>query len=320
MYKFVNILVFLFAIFACYGQGINSKSIEINNKLTEHHRCIPGTRLKMVLPPNFELTDNFNYEDKETGSRIAVQEFNSDINTNIYAFSKGNMFQVGVVVMKETFFKINGYEAIIIEGQQFIDNKQNAAAVMLIGDYANTYMILAVTPIPIQNDLGREFTKTLLSVIYTDEIECPKSNYQSFSVDVIKFGLTAVKGIDNTLCFSDDGNFPSRTDEKVTLTIKEYPINQVLSDEQKKLICSSRYKVYPLTYNADCDTSPKPFTNGKYAGYEIYASGKSQFADNEFIYQLILFDSKRIFVITGMCMGSEDENLQRFRDIAGTLE
>lgn len=319
--KKIILTIFLFATcLSAFCQGINSKAIEITNTDSEKYTQIEGTKLKIILPEGFSRRNANTFEHPLAQSYISVQELDGDVNRNFYTFDKRSMFQAGIVVMKETFFKINGYEAMMIDGEQYIDGKELAAMILIIGNVKQTYMILGTTPKPIQNNMNITLTTTLLGIIFDPSLDTSIKSLFSYSIDCSGTGLIESSPMGDTRTFTDDGNIPSRTTDKTSLTIREIKSGRQYTDEQQKGICMHRFAQYPITWYENSDTLPHRYTFGNLSGYETYASGTSKFMQEEFIYQLIIFTDDRYFTITGMSHGDEKKCLEIFRKAAGTLK
>lgn len=315
----VILLTFASVIAVC--QGINSKAIEITNVDSDDYTTIETTKLRLKLPKTFTRRNATTYENMLAESYISVQPLDGNVNRNFYTFDKKSMFQAGIVVMKETFFKINGFEAMMIDGDQFINDKEFAVSILIIGNCTEAFLIMGSTPKPIQNNMNIEITNSLLSVIFDPKMEtAPIANAFSYNVDLEETGLIECAPMGNTRTFTDDGNMPSKTNDMTSLTIHETHSGIQFTEAQKKDICSHRIGLYPITWDEKCDLTPQKYSTGKLSGYEIHASGVSKFLKTEFIYQLVLFDKDRYFVITGITYGDEAKYLEMFRKVANSIE
>ena len=315
----VILLIFASVIAVC--QGINSKAIEITNVDSDDYTTIETTKLRLKLPKTFTRRNATTYENMLAESYISVQPLDGDVNRNFYTFDKKSMFQAGIVVMKETFFKINGFEAMMIDGDQFINDKEFAVSILIIGNCTEAFLIMGSTPKPIQNNMNIEITNSLLSVIFDPKMETkPIGESFSYKVNLEGTGLIECPPMGDTRTFTDDGNLPSKTDEMTSLTIHEAHSGIQFTEEQKKDICSHRIGLYPLTWDEKSDLTPRKYSTSKLSGYEIYASGVSKFLKTEFIYQLVLFDKDRYFVLTGISYGDEAKCLEMFRKVANSIE
>jgi len=315
----VILLIFASVIAVC--QGINSKAIEITNVDSDDYTTIETTKLRLKLPKTFTRRNATTYENMLAESYISVQPLDGDVNRNFYTFDKKSMFQAGIVVMKETFFKINGFEAMMIDGDQYINDKEFAVSILIIGNCTETFLIMGSTPKPIQNNMNIEITNSLLSVIFDPKMEAkPISESFSYKVKLEGTGLIEVSPMGDTRTFTDDGNLPSKTDDMTSLTIHETRSGIQFTEDQKKDVCTHRIKLYPLTWDEKSDLTPHKYSTGKLSGYEIYASGVSKFLKTEFIYQLVLFDKDRYFVITGVTYGDETKSLEMFRKVANSID
>jgi hypothetical protein len=315
----VILLTFASVIAVC--QGINSKAIEITNIDSDDYTTIETTKLRLKLPKTFTRRNATTYENMLAESYISVQPLDGDVNRNFYTFDKKSMFQAGIVVMKETFFKINGFEAMMMDGDQYINEKEFAVSILIIGNCTESFLIMGATPKPIQNDMNIEITNSLLSVIFDPKMEVKAiSEAFSYKVNLEGTGLIECTPMGNTRTFTDDGNLPSKTNDMTSLTIHETHNGKQFTEAQKKEICAHRINQYPITWDEKSDLTPQKYSTGKLSGYEIHASGVSKFLKTEFIYQLVLFDKDRYFVITGISYGDEAKCLELFRKVANSID
>lgn len=317
---FIAILLMVVSV-AAVCQGINSKAIEVTNVDSDDYTTIETTKLRIKLPKNFTRRNATTYDNLLAESYISVQPLDGDVNRNFYTFDKKTMFRAGIVVLKETFFKINGFDAMMIDGEQFINDKDYAVSILIIGNCTQSYLIMGATPKPIQNNMNLEITTSLLSVIFNPKMEnSPISDAFSYRVNLDGTGLVEVAPMGDTRTFTDDGNLPSKTADMTSLTIREKRGSKQLTDEQKKEICSIYMNLYPLTWDEKSDLTPHEYTAGKLSGFEAYANGVNKFLKTEFLYILVLYADDRYYVLTGMSYGDEDKCLKMFRNVANTIE
>ncbi len=319
MKKIIIVALLLMASLASVGQGINSKAIEITNTDSDEYTQIVGTKIKLKLPSGFTRRNSYTYENSLSESFISVKDLDGDINRNFYTFDKNAMFHAGIVVLKETFFKINGFEAMMIDGEQYIDSKELAVSILLIGNLSQTYLIMGSTPKPIRNNMNIAITNSLLSVIFIPDMEISSEGMFSFSLNTDGTILKEGKPISDSRIYTDDGNVPSKTADMTTLTVKEIASGRQYTDDQQKDICKHRMEQYPISWDETSSLTPQKIKVGEYYGYEIRATGTNKLMRNEFLYQLIIFGDDRYYVITGMSLGDEKECTEMFRKVAGTL-
>jgi len=321
MNRFILAILFILSSLACVCQGINSRAIEITNLEDENYTSIETTKLKIKLPAGFTRRNATTYEHTLAESYISVQELEGDVNRNFYTFDKKSMFQAGIVVMKETFFKINGFEAMMIDGEQYINEKELATSILIIGNCSETYLIMGTTPKPIRNNMNIEITNSLLSIIFDPKMEkSPIKDAYSYKVNLDGSGLIECTPMGDSRTFTDDGNLPSKTDDMTSLTIHENRNAMQFNEDQKIDICSHRINLYPVSWEEKSDLKPHKYNSGNMDGYEVYASGVNKFLKTEFIYQLVLFAKDRYFVVTGISYGDEAKCLEMFRKVANSIE
>ena len=321
MNRIILVILFVVAGLTSLCQGINSKAIEITNADSDEYTTIETTKLKLILPKSFTRRNATTYENILAESYISVQPLDGDVNRNFYTFDKKSMFQAGIVVLKETFFKINGFDAMVIDGEQYINEKELAVSILIIGNCTQSYLIMGSTPKPIQNNMNIEITNSLLSVIFDPKMESqPIGEAFSYKVNLEGTGLIECPHMGDTRTFTDDGNLPSKTDDMTSLTIHEIRSGKQFTEEQKKGICSHLIKLYPLSWDENSKLEPQKYSTDKLSGYEIHANGVSKLLKTEFLYQLVLFADDRYFVVTGISYGDEKKCLENFRKLANSID
>jgi hypothetical protein len=192
---------------------------------------------------------------------------------------------------------------------------------LLIGDIYRSYLISASMPSNVSKRHIEEVKESVLGVIYDPKIESQLSDRFDFSVDVSGTGLKKGNLMLSSLTYSDDGNVPSKTQEKTSMTIRKSTISKALSEEEKIILCKRLFEAYPLEWDSKIKQDPKPFVAGSFKGYEMYAQGthKEMFV-KEFIYQTIIFVNLDYYVITGFTYGKVEDNLKIFKKVAASLK
>ncbi len=321
MKNIITICLFFLLPSISFSQGINSKAITITNNLNANYSDVTGTKLTIIPPRGFVKSTTFTgFNHELAGSSIVVTEIPGDVNRNFIGFDKKYLLKSGVVTEKETFYRINGFDAMLIEGKQVAYGKTYFRQMLIIGDIYRTYLISAsMLTTSSEKHLG-EVKASLLSVIYNPNQKSDITDRFDFSVNVSGTILKKANLMLSSLTYTDDGNVPSKTTEKTAMTIRKSTLKNAVSEEDKKKLSLQLFELYPLDWVKDIKREPKVIKIGNLSGYEIYSMGKNkELYKQEMIYQTILFNNLDYYVITGITYGKFEENLSLFRKVAKTF-
>ncbi len=314
-------IIFLLPILS-FSQSINSKAIQITNNLDANYVDVTGTKIKIIPPKGFiKSTSYMGFSHQIAGSSIVITEIPGDVNRNFIGFDKKFLFKSGVIVEEETFYQINGYDALLIKGQQAAYGKTYIRLMLVIGDIYRTYLLSASMLSTSSDKHINEVKTSLLGVIYDPEKKSDITDRFDFTVDVSGTILKKANLMLSSLTYTDDGNVPSKTSEKTSMTIRKSTMTKSVSDDEKKVLCKQLFEMYPLEWVADMKQDPKTITIGNLSGYEIYSMGKNkELYKMELIYQTVLFDNLDYYVITGITYGKFEENLALFKKVTKTFK
>jgi len=321
--KNVIALSFLFLLpLLSFSQGINSKAIQLTNNLNANYKDVTGTKLKIVPPKGFIYSTTFTgFKHEIAGTSIVITEIPGDVNRNFIGFDKKYLFKSGVIVDKETYYEINGYDALLIEGKQSAYGKVYYRKMLIIGDIYRTYLLSASIVSTSTAKHCDEVNQSLLSVIYNASQKSDITDRFDFTVDVTGTVLKKANLMLASLTYTDDGNVPSKTTEKTAMTIRKSTVTKAFTEEEKMLLCTKLFNLYPLEWVKDIKRDPKAIKVGNLSGYEIYSMGKNkELFKQELIYQAVLFNGLDYYVITGITYGKFEENLVVFKKVVKTFK
>ena len=320
-YSIFSTLLMLIAA-SCFSQSYNSKAVEITNNLNANYQNVTGTKIKMIPPSGFAKSTDYNgFSHKIAGSSIMVTELPGDVNRNFLGFDKKSLFKTGVIVDKTTFYRINGFDAMLIEGKQSAYNRVYTRIMLVIGDIYRSYLISASVLSTASEKHKSEVKESLLSVIYDPDASANIFDRFDFSVNVSGTILKPGNLMLSSLTYTDDGNVPSKTNDKTSFMVRKQTAINPLSDSDKKTLCIKLFDLYPLEWTDDMSREPKPVTIGNLNGYEIYSMGKNKdLYKMELIYQMVLFSGQDYYVISGITFGDFENNLMMFKKVANTFK
>ena len=256
-----NILIVLLLVLLTspmFSQSYNSKAIELNNNLDANYQLVIGTKLQMSPPKGFTKSTSYNgFLHKIAGTSIVITELPGDVNRNFLGFDKKSLFKSGVIVDKTTFYKINGFDAMLIEGKQSAYNKVYTRIMLVIGDVYRSYLVSASVFSTASDNHKQEVKDALLGVIYDADLKSNMLDRFDFSVDVSGTVLKKGNLMLSSMTFTDDGFVPSNTDDKTSFMIREQAAINLLSDTEKKTLSIKLFDLYPLEWVNDMSREPK---------------------------------------------------------------
>lgn len=304
-----------------FSQPINQKAVERTNNISASYVDVTGTKLKMIAPRGFVKSTGYTgFMHEIAGSSILITEIPGDVNRNMIGFDKKFLIKSGVVVDKQTFYRINGFDALLIEGKQVAYGKTYFRIMLLVGDIYRSYLVSASMISTSSQKHVEEVKESVLGVIYEPTKASDITDRFDFTINVSGTGLQKANMMLSSLTYTDDGNVPSKTQEKTSMTIRKAILHKAISEEEKKILCKKLFEVYPLEWNSDIKREPKAFKSGGLCGYEVYSIGKNkELYKTELIYQVIVFENLDYYVITGLTYGKFEQNLAVFKKVASTL-
>ncbi|MDD2635673.1 MAG: hypothetical protein PHW82_09270 [Bacteroidales bacterium] len=318
----VNILFLVLLVSPIFSQSYNAKAIEINNNLDANYQIVAGTKIQMSLPKGFVKSTSYNgFTHKIAGTSIVITELPSDVNRSFLGFDKKSLFKSGVILDKTSFYKINGFDALLIEGKQSAYNRVYSRIMLVIGDVNCSYLISASVLSSASVKHKQEVKKALLGVYYDADVKSDMLDRFDFSVDVKGTILKKGNLMFSSMIFTDDGLVPSKTEDKTSFMIRKQTAINPLSNDEKKTLCVQLFNLYPLEWVEDMSREPKPVSVNNLSGYEIFSMGKNkELYKMELIYQMVLFNGQDYYILVGITYGNFEENLVMFKKLARTFE
>ncbi|PLX06250.1 MAG: hypothetical protein C0596_17400 [Marinilabiliales bacterium] len=318
----ISLIIFIFLSFTAFSQSYNSKAIEITNKHNANYQNVTGTKLQIFPPQGFVKSKSYNgYSHQIAGSSIVITEIAGDVHRNFIGFDKKQLFKTGVIVDKSSFYLINGFDAMLIEGNQSAYGKVYNRIMLVIGDYNITYLISASVLSNSSEKHQKEVKEALLGVIFSQDIKSDVLDRFDFSVDVSGTILKKGNLMLSSMTFTDDGNVPSKTDDKTSFLVRKQTAKKEITGADKKTLAVKLFDLYPLEWTDDMSREPKEITIGNLSGYEIYSMGvNKELYKTELVYQVVLYKGIDYYVITGITYGDFENNLGIFKKVAKTFK
>ena len=308
--------IFLTTLLICISLTVWGQK-KIENKLTEHHQNIKGTKVSLIAPNGF--TDGLNFlglQQTESGSSIMILDIPGPYSETSKGITKENMLSKGVEVSKIENLTINGLPAMFVTGTQNAYGNIYTKYIFVFGSENETIMINGVYPENL-NKIGDEVKKSMLTVYYEADMNIDAFGNLDYSIDVTETKLKFGKSMSNSLIFSVDGQVPTSSSDKTNLIVAKSfsPVTQ----EDKKLFVINRLKQTPIEID-NIEYTNEISIDGIY-GYEIYAKGKSRkTGEIENIYQVILFSDKLYYIFFGTTNDQTEKSIEEIKKAVKTFK
>lgn len=308
--------IFLTTLLICISLTVWGQK-KIENKLTEQHQNIKGTKVSLIAPNGF--TDGLNFlglQQTESGSSIMILDIPGPYPETSKGITKENMLSKGVEVSKIENLTINGLPAMFVTGTQNAYGNIYTKYIFVFGSENETIMINGVYPENL-NKIGDEVKKSMLTVYYEADMNIDAFGNLDYSIDVTETKLKFGKSMSNLLIFSVDGQVPTSSSDKTNLIVAKSfsPVTQ----EDKKLFVINRLKQTPIEID-NIEYTNEISIDGIY-GYEIYAKGKSRkTGEIENIYQVILFSDKLYYIFFGTTNDQTEKSIEEIKKAVKTFK
>ena len=296
-------IILLFSYLITFGQE------KLENKLSEEHQNIKGTKISLIPPKGF--TDGLNFlglQQIESGSSIMILDIPGPYSEISIGITKENLLSKGVEVSKIENLTINGLPSVFVTGTQNAYGNIYTKYIFIFGSEKETIIINGIFPENLM-EIGNEIKKSMRSVYYTTDIKLDPFENLDYSIDVTETKLKFSKNISNSLLFTVDGQVPTSSSDKTNLIVAKSfsPIIQ----ENKKTFAINRLKQTPLEIE-NIEFTNEISINGL-SGFELFALAKNKNTGiTENIYQVILFSDNLYYILLGT---SNDPTNKSIEDI-----
>jgi hypothetical protein len=302
--KFILTLLTLLLFQHLFGQRI------IENKLTEAHQNIKGTKISLIPPDGFTDGQNFlGLQQAEMRSSILVLDIPGPYTEISAGINKKNLQSKGIELQAVENLTINSLPAIFVTGTQKASGTQYTKYILVFGTESETIMINGVHPDDLKL-VGEQIRNAMYSVYYEADKNLDPLAALDYTIDVSQTKLKFGKSMSNSLIFTVDGQVPTASSDKTNLIVAKsfYQINI----DDKKRFCLNRLKQTPIEISSIVYT--KEITIDGMSGYEIYAKGSNnETNETENIYQVILFSDKLYYILFGTTNDQTDQSIEEMK-------
>lgn len=311
MTKTILPVILFFISLSTFGQK------EIENKFTEAHQNIKGTKVSLISPKGF--IDGLNFlglQQTESGSSIMILDIPGPYSETSQGITKNNLLSKGVEVSRIENLTINGLPAIFVTGTQNANGTIYTKMILVFGTEKETLLINGVYPENMKK-IGDEIRKSMLSVYYEADKIIDPFDALDYTIDVTETKLKFGKSMSNALLFSVDGQVPTKSSDKTNLIVTK-SFSEIKTDD-KKLFCINRLKQFRI------EVGKIEYTNeisiDGISGYEIFARGvNKKTRETENIYLVILFSDNLYYLLVGTTNDASDKSIDEVKTAIKTFK
>jgi len=293
---------------------------EVNNKKTDQHRLVTGSKIFIVPPADFVAAIQFQgFQQAKTGASIMVVEMPGSFTETSAGFTEAGFQKQRMLLKQKQAININGNNGFLITVEQAAYGIMYSKYILAFATGNTTQLINAIFPKE-AIALGADMLKSILSVVYEPQLSV-NPNSSLFSIDVTDTKLKLAKNMSGTLLYTTDGNVPPQSEDKTSFIVSPSLGNMYFPDKKQAFI--ERMKKLPYKNLTINEHSIKEVTIDGIGGYEFTSEGISMANNsgkNELIYQVMLFSDNGYYLLIGNAKTDYAQNTILFRKIAGTFK
>jgi Rieske Fe-S protein len=289
-------------------------------KKTEVHINIPGTKIWLIPPIGFVISDKFkglsNPEDKT--SMLMITEMPASVYKVSEGFKQLRKLPNGMEITSTKSYNMAGQsEALFVNVSQPSQGLMFDKQMLLFGDEKTSTMIVAVY-LKDSVKTGLKMEQSIRSVYYDAQQVIDARSNIGYTLDErgTAFKYSYVMG--TNISFDAKSTTGNPADSISFGASKAF---SDLNTQNKKQFCIARAKKMPYKeINIDLKRGLTEVEIDGLKGYELYATTIDSKNLTEQFYQLILFTDKSYYIIVATCQHPSAENIAAIRDFARTFK
>ena len=290
---------------------------KIENKLTNEHLNVSGTKVSLIPPKGFIKASNFlGLQQIESGSSIMILDVPGPFTETSKGLTKEGFLSKGIETKEIQNITLNNLPAILVTGEQNAYGNAYVKYVLAFGTEKETILINGACPKNLEQ-IGALIKTSILSAFYDADKKINPFETVDFELDVSGSTLRFAKNMSNSLIFTIDGEFPTKSIDKITLIATKSFTEIDIKD--KKLFALNRLKQMPIDLEK-VETTLEITIDGV-SGYEVMASAKDKkTGDPEKIYQVILFSDKLYYLLVGSTNDRTQKGINELKQVVKTFK
>jgi hypothetical protein len=313
MYKIV-LSVFVIALVACKQKSATDTiNHNIQNSKTSKHINIPGTRLYIIPPASFTISQTPAGLRKGDNAGITVTDLvGGNYYTNAASFNRAGFDQRGIKTFDFQVIKVNGYPAKYVSLQGDADARMYW---LVFGDSTFSTMVMGVYPARDATS-GKEILGALNTIYYDKNEKIDPFAAAAFSIDDSQSKFKFFQYATNMYVYTIGGRDNKNDPDAPFLVLTQMPIEKGMTAKNVGDMMLSKLEGYGLT-NATVKNGTSEKING-YDAYEAEVHGQMH-GKNSLMYQCVIANGDNVISMQGVAKDNFDENLAAFKGLAHTI-
>ncbi|MCI5058428.1 MAG: hypothetical protein MRY83_20115 [Flavobacteriales bacterium] len=303
---------------ACSDQDNITNNGNLNNvsekSLDNQLINIPGSRISIIPPENFKVSDLFIGLQNDENAAMQFYELpDGNFFSNAINFTKENFETKGVKVLKMEDLSIADYQAkyVIVQSQPQINNVS-----LVFGDSTFSVMMNAMYMSSSQ-ETEKQILKSFNSIKYDKNLKIDPFALAKFSIDEsnTKFKFSSQNA--GSFFYTIDGAKFDPSSDEPSIVISSIPRMDGMSPND-----ISQRNIAGLEQNGISRIEQKNISTKDFNGYLAYEAELHGILEGKkcIFYQMILCEGEKAIIFLGAVRGDFDKNLQEIKNLVKTLK
>ncbi len=285
---------------------------------------VKGTRVRMIQPKGFKVSDTFNgFMEESKHASVMVTEMPAPAPKLLQGFTKENLAARRMELISRKEIEVSGKPGVLINLKQKLGPVEFEKWISVFGDDENAVLVVSAFPAsPSENsgELSDELKTCVESVKWDQDKKLDKTAGLNFKIEAVK-PLRLAHRIQNMLLFTEEGKFPATSSKDAIFLVGQSFRKSLISD--KKAFCLNRIKqTASLDKVKELDVVDLSRGDSGQEGFEITAEAvDKKSGDKMFLYQVIIFSGDSYFIQQGLVADSKRSELEPvFREMSSKFK
>jgi hypothetical protein len=304
------LFLFIFSSPVLYGQALESS---IQTSKTSKHANIPFTKLFIIPPPGFSVSQTFSGLKRNDVSHFLVEE---SLGVNFYnravSLSRAHFEQNGGIVFNHQDITINGYSARYLVKP----NGSNSKVFLLVfGDSTFTTTVMVTNPVP-DEQTEKQIVASLNSIYYNKNENIDPFVYAPFVIDDQKSKLKFFQIQFRSYVYTIGGLENAMSTRSPRAMVIPFPREKNMTIEQIASLLIGKDAIFDFVQNQKPDV-----LSGKTAGQdtcEAVVYGKL-LGKEALTYHYIVLKDNQVVSFQGLAKMDFEESIKQFKLLAHTI-
>jgi hypothetical protein len=275
--------------------SVGAAEVAQNSLSLAKRQTITGTKISIIPPVGFVQATRFSgYQEEKYGTSIAVTEIPAPISQlKLGLTNPQELAKRGMVLLEQEDVRLNDRDGIIFKVKQSAYDSEFQKWILLLGNETESIIITA----SLLQELEAQYSKILRDSLLTVQWDTTTANGLTEGLDyaVEEFGtLKLAKRISNSLLYTENGEFPAKSNEDPI-----FVVSPSVAPQNNDLESFARTRLLQTENLTEIKIqSSNKITIDSHKAYEIIAVGKdikTQFLVS--LYQVILLDKNNYYYI-----------------------